>query len=95
MSSRIPFFFMMALAVAFALLVIVQTIMQQKWDEAISVQREYQTRLEGAQRQHQVTGELVRRLAMEAVKNPEVEKVLKQNGINVKMRKQDATGGAN
>jgi len=85
---------MMALALAFAALVVVQTIMQQKWDDAISTQREYQTRLMGAQKQTQVTSELIRRLAIEAVRNPDVEKVLRENGINVKVRQPGNHGGA-
>lgn len=87
---RGSFSFLTVLALIFAGLVIIQTLLQQNWESAIANQKVFESRLAEAQHRGQVANELIRRLAVEAVKNPELQNVLKNNGIIVKVAPKQA-----
>ena len=83
----------LALALIFAMLTLAQSLTYRTWDAAFAKQTDFQAKLAEADRFNSFPEQLVRRIAVDSVRDPRLVELLKNRGIIVRFSPSESTGG--
>ena len=84
----------LALVLVYGVLTVGQTLSYRAWDAAFARQSDFQVKLAEADRFNSFPEQLVRRIAVDSVRDPQLVELLKKRGIIVRFSGSEPGGAA-